>query len=316
MKNIIDYYTENERDILSSCTLCPRTCHKNRLQGEKGFCNLDAGLNIALICLHKGEEPVISGKKGICNVFFSHCNCQCIFCQNYKISNNFQEAKNQYPTVESAVDKIIEVLQDSENVVGFVSATHQIPAMKVLIRELHKRGKFPKIVYNSNGYDNVQHLKALEGIVDVYLPDFKYISNDIAQRFSMTKDYGDKALLAIKEMYRQKGSSILTDANENIESGLIIRHLLLPKHLEESKKVLDCIAWELSTSVTLSIMSQYKAPYKMPFEELNLSTQVEEYEELTEFFYSLGFHNGYLQDFSSQTTCVPDFENNRFLNND
>ncbi|MCQ2326498.1 MAG: 4Fe-4S cluster-binding domain-containing protein [Bacteroidales bacterium] len=314
MTDILNYYTDKEKEILSDCTLCPRKCHKNRLNGEKGFCNLDVDLNIALICLHKGEEPVISGKKGICNIFFSHCNCQCVFCQNHKISNNCNEAKNLYSSVKEAVDKIIEILKESENIVGFVSPTHQVPAMNVIIRELHKRGVFPKFVYNSNGYDNVEILKELEGVIDVYVPDFKYVSEDIAQKFSKTKDYGEKTLLAIKEMYRQKGSTLITDNEEKIESGLIIRHLLLPHHLEESKKVLDTIAWDISTSVSLSIMSQYTPPFTMPYAELNCKTSEEEYNELADFFYSTGFHNGWLQDLSSNDSCLPDFDNNRFLN--
>ena len=314
MTDILKYYTLEEKKILEDCTLCPRKCHKNRLNGERGFCNLDAEINIALICLHKGEEPILSREKGVCNVFFSHCNCQCVFCQNHKISNNSLEPKNLYTTVGSVLTEIEKILQKSENILGFVSPTHQIPAMNVIIRELHKRNIYPKIVYNSNGYDNPEVLKSLENVVDIYLPDFKYISEDLSLKFSKTKDYGEKTLLAIKEMYRQKGSSILTDKDDKIESGLIIRHLLLPNYLEESKKVLDTIAWDISTAVTLSIMSQYTPPFVLPFEELNTKTTKEEYAELVDFFYELGFYKGFLQDTSSQETCLPDFDNNRFIN--
>lgn len=310
--NLEDYYTDKEKDILSCCTMCPRNCKVNRMKGEKGFCNIANELGIALICNHKGEEPILNKQKGICNVFFSHCNCQCLFCQNYKISSNKEEVKSLYPTIDDVVDKIIEVLSESENIVGFVSPSHQIVVMNVIIRELHKRGYFPKIVYNSNGYDSVEMLKELESVIDVYVPDFKYAFEDISTKFSMAKNYKEIALNAIKEMYHQKGSSVLSDKDDNIESGLIIRHLLLPCHLDNSKEVLKTISEEISTSVSLSIMSQYNPPFAMPYNELNEKVSKEEYEELLSYFFSLGFHNGYFQDLSSKDCITPDFDNNRF----
>lgn len=312
MNILNDYYTEEDIKSLSSCNLCPRKCHINRLNGEKGFCNLSNEIGIALICNHKGEEPILNKTKGICNVFFSHCNCQCIFCQNSKISQNNQQTKNLYPTIDSAIDKIIEVLQESENIVGFVSPTHQVILMKIIIRELHKRGYFPKIVYNSNGYDDVDVIKSLNSVVDVYIPDFKYAFDDISSNFSNAKNYPFFALKAIKEMYFQKGSSILTDKDDNIESGLIIRHLLLPEHLDNSKEVLNIIANEISTSVSISLMSQYNPPFSLPYNELNHKISEQEYEQLKDYFYHLGFHNGYFQELSSINCCTPDFDNNRF----
>lgn len=315
MNNIIDYYTLEEKKALSSCELCPHRCKVNRLNNEKGYCNTDSNINIALICNHKGEEPVLSGEKGVCNVFFSHCNCQCVFCQNKTISNNSSICKNLYQSVDSVIEKIIEVLQTSENIVGFVSPTPHIPAMKVIIRELHKRNIYPRFVYNSSGYENVEVLKDLEEIINVYLPDFKYANEVIAKQFSKINNYPTHCLNAIKEMYRQKGSTLITDDREIAENGLIIRHLILPSHVEESKKVLETISMEISTSVSLSLMGQYFPPFKINgFESLNRTINKEEYEEVVEHFYSLGFHKGWLQELSSTDTCLPDFENNRFLN--
>ena len=313
--SLLKYLTQEEISFLSHCVLCPRECGADRLNGKKGFCNLGLSLSVALIINHKGEEPILSKDKGVCNVFFSHCNCQCIFCQNYKISSTVTEPKNLYPTVDDTVNKIIEVLKTSENVLGFVSPTHQIPIMKLLIRKVNERGFFPKIVYNCGGYEKTEILKSLDEIIDVYLPDWKYCDNELSIKYSSAPDYPLIAKQAVKEMYRQKGSSVLTDKDGNIESGLIIRHLLLPGHLEESKKVLDEIAWELSPNVTLSLMSQYNPPFPLPYKNLNKKVSFKEYEELLDFAVSLGFHKIYAQDLSSAENVMPDFDNNTFIRN-
>ncbi|MBR1626186.1 MAG: hypothetical protein IJ681_03485 [Bacteroidales bacterium] len=312
---LLDYLTSEEREQLSHCTLCPRKCGADRLHDKKGFCNLGVSLSTALIINHKGEEPILSKDKGITNVFFSHCNCQCIFCQNYKISSNKTEPKNLYPTMEEVIDRIISVLSTSENVLGFVSATHQIPVMKAIIRELHKRRCYPKIVYNCGGYESVESLQELEDWVDVYLPDWKYADNELAQRYSSAPGYNETVISAVKEMYRQKGSSILTDINENIESGLIIRHLVLPEQLENSKKVLDEIAWEISSNITLSLMSQYNPPFVLPYSDLNRKITQKEYNEVLDFALESGFHKIFTQDLGSTDSVIPDFDNNTFVNN-
>lgn len=313
MTDIFDYYTDEERLILSSCRLCPHECGTNRLNNELGFCKLNANINIALVCNHLGEEPVIVGQKGVCNVFFSHCNCQCIYCQNMAISDNKAMVINNFESVRTLIDKIESTLQQSENVIGFVSPTPHIPQMKVIIRELNKRNLYPKVVYNSSGYDRVEVLRKLEGIVDVFLPDFKYAYNESGWLFSGIKNYKDICLQAIKEMYRQKGSSILTDREEKIESALIIRHLILPQHVQESKQVLKIIAEELSTSVAISLMGQYHpCTHNIKHEELNRTLTMQEYKEVEEYFYSLGFYKGWLQDINSNDNYLPDFKRGIF----
>lgn len=199
-------YDEYELSLLSSCELCPRKCKVNRLKGEKGFCNTDAGINISLVCNHNGEEPVLCGEKGICNVFFTHCNLQCLYCQNKQISDNKKEVKSSYNDFETLIEDIKKVLKESENVLGFVSPTHNIPLMRAIVRRLNSDGFYPKIVYNTNAYDNVEVLKDLEEIVNIYLPDYKYSDNLLAKELSLAENYPQMALNAIKEMYCQKGN--------------------------------------------------------------------------------------------------------------
>ncbi|MGP1515733.1 MAG: hypothetical protein ACTTJH_07235 [Bacteroidales bacterium] len=312
---LLKYLTSDEQKQLANCKLCPRRCGTNRWENQMGFCNTNVDLAIALIINHKGEEPILSKNKGITNVFFSHCNCQCIFCQNHRISSNKSTPKNLYSTINDAIEKIIYTLKTSENILGFVSATHQLPIMKAIIRELHRRNVHPKIVYNCGGYESVETLRDLENIVNIYLPDWKYANNSLGMKYSCAPNYPQIATASIKEMYRQKGSSILTDKNENIENGLIIRHLILPNEIENSKKVLDNIAWELSPNVTLSLMSQYKPPFLQPFNNLNRKINEKEYNEVLEFALALGFHKIYTQDLSSPDNVLPDFDNNTFIRN-
>ena len=321
-------YTEEEIALLSHCELCPRKCGVNRTKGEKGFCRCGSGIEISAICNHKGEEPILVSDRGICNVFFSHCNLQCVYCQNKQISDNksvtktpfysdetpFQQNKTAFYSDNTAfqkfemiISKIKQVLSESENTIGFVSPTHQVPLMCAIIRRLHQENIYPKVVYNSNGYDNPQILKRLEGIVDVYLPDFKYSDPNLAKELSLAEDYPQKAAEAISEMYRQKGNSILTDSNDKIESGLIVRHLVLPVQEKNSKGVLDALC-DISPNLTVSLMSQYAPIEHMKQDYLNRPLKKEEYDLITDYFFSIGLHKGFFQSLQSQNNLVPDFE--------
>ena len=184
------------------CNLCPRQCNVPR-DTHKGFCRTALDPAIASICMHRGEEPVLTGNVGVCNVFFSHCNLQCVFCQNHQISSNSSGATSLY-SITSACDAIVRELDLGAKIVGFVSPSHQVPAMVEIVNELKRRNLTPRILYNSNGYDSVETLKALEDVVDIYLPDFKYCSNELGQRLSLAPDYFDAASLALKEMLRQR----------------------------------------------------------------------------------------------------------------
>jgi putative pyruvate formate lyase activating enzyme len=294
-------------DNLKYCTLCPRDCGIDRTKGEKGYCGLDDKIYISSICIHKGEEPPVSGPHGICNVFFAHCNLQCVYCQNYQISDNKFVADRYEMTLETAVNKIIDILDKGIPALGFVSPSHQIPQMLSIIEELRKRSYEPVIVYNSNGYDKVETLKELEGIVDVYLPDFKYSDAVLSKELSDAPDYPEIALKAIKEMYRQKGSLLITNDSGYAESGLIIRHLILPGEVENSLAVLKAAAEDISPKINISLMSQYWAPKHFEREALNDKIKEADYLSVIEEMNRLGLDNGWVQEFDSHNNYRPDF---------
>jgi putative pyruvate formate lyase activating enzyme len=303
-----DIYDKNERLILEDCTLCPRECCVNRFEAGTGYCGTDAGLNIALVCIHRGEEPVISGKEGICNIFFGGCNLHCIYCQNHEISRSGSVVRNVGNDLEEVLDQIIKILSGGIPAVGFVSPSHVVPQVKVIIKGLNSRGYKPITVYNTNGYDKLETIRSLEGLIDVYLPDYKYITEHIASEYSDATDYPEIALKAIKEMYYQKGSTLSIDQNGSVDNGLLIRHLVLPGHAEESKKVLHSIAEELSPGVHLSLMSQYHpTKYVKQHPVLNRPLYKKEYKSVVETMESLGFRNGWVQDMDSNLNYRPDF---------
>jgi putative pyruvate formate lyase activating enzyme len=294
--------------FFEKCNLCPRECGVNRLNGPLGYCKSDSHIHISSVCIHKGEEPVISGKKGICNVFFPHCNLQCIFCQNHEISRNVCDNYAEEMALDEVIGKIIKVLEHTENIVGFVSPSHFIPQMIAIIDALHQAGKHPVIVYNSNGYDKAASLKMLEGLIDVYLPDFKYMDAELAMEYSQAKDYPEAATAALKEMYRQKGSTLIINNDGIAESGIIIRHLVLPGAADQSIKVLQYIAEELSTKLHISLMSQYY-PTEMVTSHplLNITIALSEYNKVVKAFHKLGFYRGWVQEMESHASFRPDF---------
>jgi putative pyruvate formate lyase activating enzyme len=301
-------YDNNDRSILENCTLCPRDCRVNRFEGGTGYCSTDGGLNIASVCIHRGEEPVISGKDGICNIFFSGCNLHCLYCQNHEISRSKSVIGNPGMDMEDVLEQIVKILSKGISAVGFVSPSHVVPQVKAIIRGLNSRGYKPLTVYNTNSYDRHETISSLSGLIDVYLPDYKYVTKEIASEYSDASDYPEVALKAIKEMYYQKGSTLITDESDRAENGLLIRHLVLPGHAEESKKVLLSIAEELSPGVHLSLMSQYHPTAQvMHHPVLNRSLYKAEYEAVVEAMEDLGFRNGWIQDMDSNVNYRPDF---------
>jgi putative pyruvate formate lyase activating enzyme len=296
-------------DTLRDCTICPRNCHADRYTGRNGYCRSDASFSIASICIHQGEEPVISGSNGICNVFFSHCNLQCQFCQNHQISNN--KLKNQAFNTElsDVVKRITEILDSGIDRVGFVSPSHFVPQMRVIIDAVQSVGHHPVWIYNSNGYDKPETLQSLEGIIDVYLPDLKYMDQAMAHAYSGASDYPDAAARALREMYRQKGSTLHLREDGTAESGLIIRHLVLPGHVENSLSVLRFIAEELSPRIHVSLMSQYYptawvADHPVLGKHLARSVYLRAVQEMEE----LGLDRGWIQEFESSDHYRPDFD--------
>jgi len=294
--------------LLRDCTLCPRECHADRYGGSLGYCNSDASFNIASVCIHRGEEPAISGSSGICNVFFGHCNMQCSYCQNHQISVNSPDLSVGITTLDEALSAILPILGKGIPIIGFVSPSHCIPQMVILIRALRERGYHPTTVYNTNGYDKVETLRSLEGLIDVWLPDFKYMDDKLAVDYSASPGYSAHARQALREMYRQKGSTLRVSDEGYAESGLIIRHLVLPGQVENSKRVLACIAGELSPNVHLSLMSQYYPTTRVSGHPLlGRTVSAGEYRLVTDEMERLGFSRGWIQEAASHEHYRPDF---------
>jgi len=290
---------------LAKCKMCPHECKINRINGKTGVCNAKEKIKIALACLHYYEEPCISGENGSGTVFFSNCNMKCKFCQNYKIS---AEGKGEEITVEELANTLLDLQKQGANNINLVTPTIYAYQIIQAIKIAKSKGLELPIIYNSNGYESIETLKKLEGYIDVYLPDLKYYYNDLALKYSGVKEYFKHATEAIKEMYRQVGSPQLNE-NGIIQKGLIIRHLVLPNNIDNSKKVLNWIKENIDFKVYISIMAQYFPCYKAKnIEDLNRKLTKEEYEEIEEFVYSLNIENGYMQDLGEhEEEYVPNF---------
>jgi putative pyruvate formate lyase activating enzyme len=303
-----DIYTRDEIALLSECTLCPRECRVNRFEGGTGYCGSDAGMNIASICIHRGEEPPISGRDGICNIFFSGCNLKCIYCQNHDISKPCSQENRRSLSLNETLDTITEILSRGIKAVGFVSPSHVVPQVKGIIRGLNARGLNPVTVYNTNSYDKPEVIDSLDGLIDVYLPDYKYVNGSLAQELSDASDYPQVALSAIKRMYFQKGSPLPLDKEGRAEKGILVRHLVLPGHAEESKSVLSTLADEISRGISISLMSQYiPTPFVIDHPDLKRLLFKAEYDGVAEAMEDLGFRNGWIQDMDSYRNYSPDF---------
>ena len=298
----------NNSDAYLSCTLCPHNCKANRVTGKLGVCLTDTSFNIASICAHKGEEPVISGENGICNVFFYHCNMQCVYCQNFQISKNCTSLNSQY-TDKKAIGEICQLLDSGCHALGFVSPSHCIVQMSEIIEKVNIKGFYPVVVYNSNAYDKVETLKMLEKCVDLYLPDFKYADDNLAYQLSGVKNYTLTALKAIEEMIRQKNEILELNDMGLASKGVIIRHLVLPNFIGNSKKVLQTIADKFGNNIHISLMSQYfPTPQVMKNNELNSFIDADAYNEIVDFLCDLGFENGFIQEIDSINNYRPDFD--------
>jgi putative pyruvate formate lyase activating enzyme len=310
--SVLSAFNPQEIDYLSHCTLCPRNCAADRFSDDLGFCKSDASFRISSVCIHKGEEPVISGAKGICNIFFPHCNLQCIFCQNHDISRNKAINLPASVSYKKLIRDICTVLDQTENVVGFVSPSHYIPQMLSIIRGIKDAGRNPVFVYNTNGYDKAESLKMLEGIVDVYLPDFKYMDADLAFRYSQARDYPEVASAALREMFRQKGSTLVINDEGIAESGIIVRHLVLPGAAGQSIEVLRHIAQKISPKIHVSLMSQYyPTAFVSQHNELNRNIYPDEYKKVVEAFHEFGFYRGWIQDMESHASFRPNFSDDQ-----
>jgi len=300
-------------DQLKRCECCPRRCKVNRLIGKTGFCRIPAEILVAHIGLHHGEEPPISGTNGSGTVFFAGCNLACVFCQNHQISQEFQERPSRALTAAALAGELLQLQEAEAHNINFVSPSHMIFQMADAIMTAREKGLTLPIVYNSNGYDSVAALRQIRGLVDIYLPDVKYMENTPARKFSGVHDYGDIVPNVLEEMLAQVGHLELDDAGIAVR-GLLVRHLVLPGHLDNSRKCLDFLA-SLSSLTTISLMSQYSPQYKAcAYPEINRSLTADEYDLITDYALDLGLENVFVQELESSDHYLPDFAHDKPFN--
>jgi putative pyruvate formate lyase activating enzyme len=291
---------------LRSCDCCPRRCGVNRLEGQVGFCRVGAGIPISHAGLHFGEEPPITGTRGSGTIFFAGCNLRCVFCQNYQISQEFHRHRTRTLTVDELASEILRIQGEGAHNINFVSPSHLIFQMAEAIKVAKKRGLVIPVVYNSNGYDSVKSLRQIQGLVDIYLPDIKYMENALGKRFSAVDDYADSVLAVLGEMLDQVGH--LTMDDEGVATkGLLVRHLVLPGCLNNSRSCLRVLA-DLSSDVFVSIMSQYSPQHQArEHAGINRTLTSDEYDEITDYALDLGLENAFIQKLESQRHYLPDF---------
>ena len=290
---------------LDSCTLCPRKCSVNRNKKEKGFCGVLDTIKIARYSLHYYEEPCISGEVGSGTIFFSGCNLKCIFCQNYDISTN---NKGKEISIEEFANICIKLQNAKALNINLVTPTMYIPLIKEALILAKEKGLTIPIVYNSSGYEDIDSLKSLEGLIDIYLPDFKYFDDKLGNDFSLVNNYSKYAKEAIKEMYRQVGSPVIE--NGIMKKGMIVRHLVLPNHIDDSKKVLKYLYDTYKDNIYISIMNQYTPVRKIDkYEELNRTLGEEEYNSVVNYACDLGITKAFIQEGETcKESFIPDFD--------
>lgn len=293
---------------LESCNLCPHRCGVNRLKGERGFCHSGKLPVLSSYCAHHGEEPALSGTRGSGTLFFGNCNMRCVYCQNYQISQCPAE-QNRYETDCAALAGRMLYLQDELGChnINLVSPTHFVPQITRALVEAASKGLRVPLVYNSGGYDLPEIIEMLEGVIDIYLPDMRYASNEFAMQYSEAPDYVANNRAAIKEMYRQTGD-LLVDADEVAYRGVIVRHLILPGRMAGSRDSLTWLAQEVSPSITISMMSQYfPCHHARQIPEMARTITYEEYREAVDLLEELGMDNGWLQEMDAPANYLPDF---------
>ena len=292
-------------EILKDCTVCPHNCRINRIDGQVGRCKSKDTVKIALYSTHNFEEPCISGKKGSGTVFFSNCNLNCVFCQNYEIS---QQGIGKEITIHELAEIFIKQQEKDVENINLVTPTSYVPQIIEAIKIARKEGLILPIVYNTNGYEKVETLKMLEGYIDIYLPDLKYSDDLLAKRLLKVDNYFKIATEAIKEMYRQVGE-VSFNKSGIMQKGMIIRHLVLPNHILNSRRVLKWINDNMN-DVYVSVMAQYFPTYKAKeIEDINRKLTKEEYEKIEDYLYRLNLKNGYIQELGEhEEEYVPKWE--------
>jgi len=294
-------------DQLSHCECCTRRCGADRLNGQTAFCGVSSDILVSHAGLHFGEEPPISGTRGSGTIFFSGCNLRCVFCQNYQISQEFQPGHARVLSEDELVSEMLKLQDAGAHNINFVSPSHMIFQMADAIKSARQKGLIVPVVYNSNGYDSLQALRKIRGLVDIYLPDIKYLDNRLGKKFSLVDDYADIVPDVLKEMLNQSGSLKMDNAGVALR-GLLVRHLVLPGQLQNSRSCLRFLA-DISPDIHVSIMSQYSPQYKAAaYPGINRTLTKVEYDEITDYALGLGLKNAFVQELNSQDDYLPDFD--------
>lgn len=289
--------------MANGCRLCPRRCEVDRTDST-GFCGAHNELEVSTICVHTGEEPPLNP---IVNVFFTHCNLQCIYCQNYQISGKSDlSCLTKTASVNDVAERICALLPESGGLLGLVTASHYANHIPELLDAVRYRGYNPTVVYNSSGYESVETLQRLEGLVDIYLPDLKYMDPTLAKAYSHAPDYPEVATAALLEMKRQVGSGLKCDEEGSAFRGIIVRHLVLPGHTENSLECLEWLADHFPPTLHVSLMAQYFPPREGLPSPINRTLREEEYNVVANRYRALGF-NGWLQELEAESNYRPDF---------
>lgn len=288
------------------CLLCPRKCGINRSTGQTGVCGVSSEIKVARAALHYWEEPCISGKKGSGAVFFSGCSLHCVFCQNREISDG---KAGKVISKERLSDIFIELADKGANNINLVTPGQYIPDIVWAVNDAKSRGMKLPIIYNTSGYENVTELKLLEGIVDVYLPDFKYMDSTLSARYSRAKDYPSVAKQALSEMVRQQPDVVIDDATGLIQKGVIVRQLLLPGHVNDAKAVLKYLYDTYHDHVYISMMSQFTPIALKDYPEINRTVTRREYERLVDYALEIGITNAFIQEGDvAKDSFIPAFD--------
>jgi len=294
-----------DSSILKDCVLCPRECHVDRTAGRKGYCKATDELVVARAALHMWEEPCISGEEGSGTVFFSGCALGCVYCQNSSIAKGLA---GKTITIERLAEIFLELQEKGANNINLVTPSHFVPHIIEALNISRKKGLALPVVYNCSGYEKVETLKLLEGYVDIYLPDFKYMSPEPAEKYSNCRNYFAVAARAIEEMVRQVKESTF-DERGIMQKGVIVRHLTLPGYLEDSKRIIKYLHETYGNRIFISIMNQYTPITKnMVYPELNRKITKEEYEELVDYAIEIGVEKGFIQEVETALeSFIPEF---------
>ncbi len=302
----LDRRVEALLDLLKECRVCPRHCRAKRTIGRLGVCETGRLAEVASWCVHRGEEPCISGHKGSGTVFFAHCNLSCSFCQNYQISQQWPRGQG-VKTAEELADIYLDLQSRGVHNLNWVSPGHVVPQAVEALALAVRKGLTLPVVFNSNGYDSVSTIELLDGIVDVYMPDFKYAEDDAAEALSNALGYTANAKAAIAEMWRQAGPLQLDDDGVATR-GLLVRHLVLPNRLSQTEEVLAFLADTLGRDVAVSLMAQYHPSHEALENPLLCRTlQRGEYARALQWLEDYGLTEGYVQELKSADNYLPDF---------